>query len=229
MKAFIDREIESESTATLTKLPETFKSTNLEIYCQFVAQRCDRIRLLILKFENRSLLSNEIYDIINDLYLYLKSGLEQCKNDVSCEGLIGRELFGVAENKLRKYLFDGAQPAMELFRFARVLSPLVLKYSDKSLDAYNPPHFLKSSMLKEWDIYVSLASQIVVSENAEFDCRDWWITNKDRLPELYDIVKWILVVPGTSCDAERALSKYKGLCLNLYNYSFSLGSLIFIF
>ncbi|CAF1101148.1 unnamed protein product [Brachionus calyciflorus] len=43
--------------------------------------------------------------------------------------------------------------------------------------------------------------------NKELDIFAWWFDNKNRFPSLYKLINKYLIVPATSCPAERVFSK----------------------
>lgn len=97
---------------------------------------------------------------------------------------------------------------MELFRFSRLFDPTEVCFFSRVLDEHNLPTNFYESIKDEWLIYLN----IVETENIDltkFNLEKWWLNHKCRLPKMFEIARWLVKMPSSSCDSERALSKYK--------------------
>lgn len=153
--------------------------------------------------------SNDVYEIVFDLFFWLAGQLDIYKNGINYEEKLAVKLFKDAHLKLKKYLIDGAQPAIEFFKNARVFDPFQVVYMFQDLEQHSFSESIKSKLKDEWKLYLEISSELVEQKADNFDLKKWWISIKKRLPSFYEVVEWYLIVPSNSCDSERALSKYK--------------------
>lgn len=56
---------------------------------------------------------------------------------------------------------------------------------------------------------MNLCSELSGQNLELFDLEKFWLTNKLRLPKIFNITRWFIKIPASSTDSERALSKYK--------------------
>ncbi|CAF0953922.1 unnamed protein product [Brachionus calyciflorus] len=133
---------------------------NIKDQFEFVASKCDKFKFALLKFENRDFTATNVYSVIFDLYFWLDGQLAIYQESENFEHYFGRKLFSDAQSKLKKYLFDGAQPATELFKNARVFDPLQVIYLSRNLDDYSFPEQIKSKLKDEWHLYLEISSEL---------------------------------------------------------------------
>ncbi|CAF1029237.1 unnamed protein product [Brachionus calyciflorus] len=126
--------------------------------------------------------TTNVYAVIFDLYYWLQSRLEIYQNSETFQHDFGKKLFSDAKSNLGKYLLDGAKPATELFKNTRVFDPLkIFRFFI---------HILKQSL-------------------DNFELEKWWLSHKTRLTILFEVARWYIKIPSSSCNSERALSLYK--------------------
>ncbi|RNA26808.1 zinc finger BED domain-containing RICESLEEPER 4-like [Brachionus plicatilis] len=61
----------------------------------------------------------------------------------------------------------------------------------------------------EWKVYIKICSELSMQSINDFDVEKWWLKHKIRLPKLFNVARWYIKIPASSCDSERAFSKYK--------------------
>ncbi|CAF1026299.1 unnamed protein product [Brachionus calyciflorus] len=208
-KKFVLEEIKLEDTLALNKLKLLFEESELEIEFKFVSQRCDKFKFAILRFEEQNLKTTKVYNLVSDLYFWLTGQLDTVVYDKPEENLLAKNLFKEAIAKLKKYMFDGSQPGMEFFKAARIFDPAQAIFFNANLSELKIPFNIYNGIVNEWPIYIGLIADLNIEDPENIDLEKWWCQQKNRLPNMFEYARWIINLPSTSCDSERALSKYK--------------------
>ena len=112
---FVNDECEIDDTIALKKLKNLFQISNIKKQFEYLNSKCNKFKYSLLKFEDQQLKSTEVYSIIFDLFNWLVGNLESEENEETFEVEFTRKLFTAAKAKLKKYIIDGAHPAIELF------------------------------------------------------------------------------------------------------------------
>lgn len=112
IKKFIEHEVVRDNSAAVKKLDDLFTIDNIKDIVTIVADKCDKFKFVLLKFEEDSLSTCEVFNIVNDLYFWLIGQIESFENQIGETNARIALLFKSARDKLRKYLFEGSQPGM---------------------------------------------------------------------------------------------------------------------
>ncbi|RMZ98831.1 zinc finger BED domain-containing RICESLEEPER 4-like [Brachionus plicatilis] len=99
----------------------------------------------------------------------------------------------------------GSQPAMELFKNAKVFDPQQIAHLSKNLQEYNFQDSIQLELKDESKICSELSMQSI----NDFDVEKWWLKHKIRLTKMFNVARWYIKIPASSCDSERAFSNDK--------------------
>ena len=130
------------------------------------------------------------------------------KNDETFDLEFTPKLFTAAKAK-KKNIIDEAQPAMELFKNARIFDPRQARFLSKNLNGYSFPESIKTTLKDEWILYHDICADLPIDSSDEFDIKKWWLLQKSRFPNFFSVARWYKKIPSSSCDSVQALSKYK--------------------
>ncbi|CAF1115555.1 unnamed protein product [Brachionus calyciflorus] len=168
---------------------------------KFIVENCERFMVLQVKYQANNALATELYNDLMDLNFWHIANIEKHENDQ--QKLV---LFESSHKKLKKYLFGGDMPAMDLFKASRILVPKQFKTMDNDLKDYSELIPELKSCNAEWLVYKEIVREANFTTN--FDRNEFWLSNKKRIPILFEISKWFLYYPTNSAVCERSISVY---------------------
>lgn len=156
--------------------------------------------ILQLKYQGNSGLATEVFNDFNGLYFWLEAKKEQFEHSDFLK------LFEASQKKLDYYLFKNGMPSMGLFRSCRFLDPRQISYFEKDPKELMIDIPELKVALDEWPLYLDIIKQ--TKFEVTFDIYGFWLMNKKKLKQLYEIAEWLLVFPNNSADCERSISMY---------------------
>ncbi|CAF0922302.1 unnamed protein product, partial [Brachionus calyciflorus] len=154
----------------------------------FVVENCDKFMVLQEKYQGNFVLSIDIYNDLNKLYLWHESNLYDFENDP-----IRSKILSDSKQKLHLYLKENKMPFIETFKSIRFLDPRKFKFLPQSIENYQNKLLELSNCSKEWLLYCDIVGE--TNLNVEFDMFEFWKTNKKRLPLPYGQAELYLYFP----------------------------------
>ncbi|CAF0815763.1 unnamed protein product [Brachionus calyciflorus] len=186
---FVRDEIRLYSDADSSEeLEELLADESVKEEAQFIVDNCQDFLVLQVKYQGINVKASELYNDLLKLHFWHESNLEKFIED---------------KKKLR------SMPSMELFKVARFLDPKEFKNLNNDFD-----HYAKIfPELKNAKTELLQYSHTVNETNftTVFDLTEFWIINKKKFPQLFELAEWVLYYPTNSADCERSISIYNNI------------------
>lgn len=160
--------------------------------------------VLQIKYQSNHVLATELFNDLNKLNFWHEFNLEKYKNEPT-----RLNIFKASHEKLKKYMCSASMPSIEIFKASRFLDPRQFKYLDKDINVYTKalPELKKSTT--EWLLYTDIVKES--SFDTVFHIDEFWLSNRKIIPQLFEIVEWLLYFPTNSADCERSISSYNNI------------------
>jgi len=111
------------------------------------------------------------------------------------------------KEKLHKYLYQGGQPSINLFKSVWILNPVFFKMNQVDVDDV-------SNNLKELiPCLEEIEKNKILTKTLrdDVDIKEFWLHHRLELPKLFELAKIFLHFPISTAAVERSFSKYNQL------------------
>ena len=199
---FVAREIEKSGSTlhlqTLSKLLYGDQLEQLQAELDFLALHCQRLVGTLTSLEGQSYMAVDIYNKMSDLLSWMRSpGFPYATS--SCEVAMLK-----ASTKLALYVEANKQPAIALFKAARVFDPRQIPLLSQNFADHDLCIPTMHSAAGEWRTYLDITTAAIIPN----DITAFWKALQSRLPLLAALAKAYIALPISSVDVERSFSKY---------------------
>lgn len=123
-----------------------------------------------MQFQHNTINTTKVYNAVNDLFIRLNNTIERFSYDKQIVTVLT-----AAKEKLNKYLNEGAQPSMKLFKAARILDPYQFFSMNQQISTYIKEIPELKTCQDDWPVYIEIVSDYVkkVKED-EFNLLKFW-------------------------------------------------------
>ena len=195
---------------------------NLRINLNFVEENSNRlISSLKCLEETPSPLATRVYNVIEDLRLYLTAGTKKTNFGPNTDALLKdlnpheqkmvaasfNKLFEKSLEKLSKHI--DSHPVYALYKALRLFDPRQLPTLSHDIKDYSAISELanpSAALLDEFLIYVHFKGEEIPTP---FTVSSFWKANTNRFPHLASVASTAIWMPVASVDVERSFSIYK--------------------
>ena len=201
---------------------EIYPEILLQLY--FLKENCQRLIMVLTSLEeNKSPLACKVFNLLEDLKAYLRSGQEKVTFGPETDRLLSKlpeadrkkqvksfqKVFTLSLKKLEDHL--DKHPAWSYYKAVRVFDPRQLPILEHDIAHYEVISGLKSptaELHEEWLIYMQLQPNFIPTP---FSLPSFWECMRDRFPLLTVVALDAMWMPVSSVDVERSFSIYKHL------------------
>ena len=112
-----------------------------------------------------------------------------------------------AAHKLKEYLNQTKQPAIDFLKYSRTLNPKQLPSLDTTYAAIKTSLHFDDSCDSEWVLYLKIAQESQMNGNSSLLA--FWKSAATQVPNLAAKATLLLQLPVNSADVERSFSQLK--------------------
>ena len=144
--------------------------------------------------ENPDLTVTKIYDFFVILKSYVNEQTEHFKPK---ETEFSFRLFNSARQKIENYeKHETYSSVIRFYKSAKIFDPFYVKSAQIQLSEIMAEFSELQGAQKEWSVYLNICQQL----RSEVNLFNFWLENRNTLPQLFETVKWVLALPPNTVD-----------------------------
>lgn len=191
---------ENGSTVAASK----FIGCDLTADLKFIARNCKPIVDFLDKMQTNNIPASDVFNAADNLLTWLE-------NRQQMEEIEERaHVFEISAAKLRSYIVDGKQPALEFFKGVRIFDPKQIGLLSTDIQSYITAFPKLAACQCDWPQYIKLAKE--QAHRDDFDLVSFWASLSLRFPRMHKIATIALSIPSNSAEVERSFSRYHQIC-----------------